>query len=64
MKILPFLLVVLLVAFHGAAGRSLARPRRPYMQCGYRGTFCHRGKCPRGNDYLGSCRSGYNCCRW
>ncbi|KAL2306985.1 hypothetical protein Nmel_004934 [Mimus melanotis] len=34
------------------------------MKCGYRGTFCHRGKCPRGNDYLGSCRSGYNCCRW
>uniref|UniRef100_A0A803VJ15 GLL4 protein n=1 Tax=Ficedula albicollis TaxID=59894 RepID=A0A803VJ15_FICAL len=60
MKILPFLLVLLLVAVQGAAGR----PRGPYMECGYRGTFCHRGKCPRGNDYLGSCRSGFNCCRW
>uniref|UniRef100_A0A8C3N1Q1 Uncharacterized protein n=1 Tax=Geospiza parvula TaxID=87175 RepID=A0A8C3N1Q1_GEOPR len=43
---------------------GLTRPRRPYMECGYRGTFCHRGKCPHGNDYLGSCRSGYSCCRW
>ncbi|NXM75178.1 GLL4 protein, partial [Serilophus lunatus] len=61
MKILPFLFVLLLVAFHGAAGRSFARP---HMECGYRGTFCHRGKCPRGNDYLGFCRFGLNCCRW
>ncbi|XP_051623914.1 gallinacin-4-like [Manacus candei] len=64
MKILPFLFGLLLVAFHGAAGRSLAGPVRPYMECGYRGTFCHSGKCPRGNAYLGLCRFGYNCCRW
>uniref|UniRef100_A0A8C5TL66 Beta-defensin-like domain-containing protein n=1 Tax=Malurus cyaneus samueli TaxID=2593467 RepID=A0A8C5TL66_9PASS len=43
-------------------GGSLARPRR--LTCGYRGTFCHRGKCPRGNDYLGTCGPGKNCCKW
>uniref|UniRef100_A0A8C3U552 Beta-defensin-like domain-containing protein n=1 Tax=Catharus ustulatus TaxID=91951 RepID=A0A8C3U552_CATUS len=43
---------------------SLARPRGPSMECGYRGTFCHRGKCPRGNDFLGTCRPGFNCCKW
>ncbi|NXS08374.1 GLL4 protein, partial [Neodrepanis coruscans] len=64
MKILPFLFVLLLVALHGAAGRSFARPVRPYMKCGYRGTFCHHGKCPRGNSYLGSCPFGLSCCQW
>ncbi|NXI19538.1 GLL4 protein, partial [Irena cyanogastra] len=64
MKILPFLLVLLLVAFHGAEGGSLARPRTPPMMCGHWRSFCHKGECPHGNNYLGRCRPGYRCCRW
>ncbi|XP_076191521.1 gallinacin-4-like [Aptenodytes patagonicus] len=58
MKILSFLFALLLVTFHGAAGKV------PFMRCGYRGTFCFPGICPRGNAYLGVCRSGHSCCKW
>ncbi|XP_061846560.1 gallinacin-4-like [Colius striatus] len=62
MKILSFLFALLLVVFHGAAG--FAKPPRSFVRCGYRGTFCHPGICPRSNAYLGVCRPGYSCCRW
>ncbi|XP_013810363.1 gallinacin-4-like [Apteryx mantelli] len=62
MKILCFLFALLFVVFHGAAG--FTRSPRVSMRCGYRGTFCFPGKCPRGNRYLGVCRPGHSCCRW
>ncbi|XP_062494532.1 gallinacin-4-like [Pezoporus occidentalis] len=62
MKILSFLFALLLVVFYGAAG--IAKPTGPFMRCGYRGTFCYPGICPRGNIYLGVCRLGHSCCRW
>ncbi|XP_054052922.1 gallinacin-4-like [Rissa tridactyla] len=64
MKIFCFLFALLLVIFHGAAGTGFPRPRRPFLRCGYRGTFCIPGMCPHGNAYLGVCRSGYSCCKW
>ncbi|XP_051470396.1 gallinacin-4-like isoform X1 [Apus apus] len=60
MRILSFLFALLLVILHGAAVFS----RPPVMQCGYRGTFCIPGICPRGNIYLGVCCSGHSCCKW
>ncbi|NXI72816.1 GLL4 protein, partial [Anseranas semipalmata] len=63
MKILRLLFALLFVAFHGAAGFPYPPPKG-LMRCGYRGTFCIPGKCPRGNDYLGLCRFGHSCCRW
>uniref|UniRef100_A0A663EKD3 Beta/alpha-defensin C-terminal domain-containing protein n=1 Tax=Aquila chrysaetos chrysaetos TaxID=223781 RepID=A0A663EKD3_AQUCH len=62
MKILSFLFVLLLVMFHGATG--FVKTSRPFIRCGYRGTFCFPGVCPRGNTYLGICRSGQSCCKW
>ncbi|NWJ09838.1 GLL4 protein, partial [Crypturellus undulatus] len=62
MKILCFLLALLLVAFHGAAGFN--QPPGSLIRCGYRGTFCYPRKCPRGNLYLGKCNSVYSCCKW
>ncbi|XP_055570001.1 gallinacin-4-like [Falco cherrug] len=62
MKIFSILFALLLVVCRGAAG--LATPPRPIMRCGYRGTFCYSGTCPRGNAYLGGCRFGHSCCRW
>jgi len=43
---------------------DFARPSRPFMRCGYRGTFCTPGQCPHGNAYLGVCRFGHACCKW
>ncbi|PKK33739.1 gallinacin-4-like [Patagioenas fasciata] len=62
MKTLSLLFALLLVVFHGAAGFAI--PPGPYMRCGYRGTFCVHGICPRGNIYLGPCRLGHSCCKW
>ncbi|NXN91002.1 GLL4 protein, partial [Rhinopomastus cyanomelas] len=62
MKILSLLFALFLVASHGPTGS--AGPPRPSMRCGYRGTFCSPGLCPRGNAYLGMCRPGHSCCRW
>ncbi|XP_010134196.1 PREDICTED: gallinacin-4-like [Buceros rhinoceros silvestris] len=62
MRILSFLVAVLLVSFHGAAG--FPKPPGISMRCGYRGTFCYPGICPPGNTYLGLCRLGHSCCRW
>ncbi|XP_068531235.1 gallinacin-4-like [Anas acuta] len=62
MKILCLLLALLFVAFHAAA--DFPHPPKHLMRCGYRGTFCTPGKCPRGNAYLGRCRAGHSCCKW
>ncbi|NXH13497.1 GLL4 protein, partial [Bucco capensis] len=62
MKIFPFLFALLLVISHGAAG--FPKSPRPLLRCGYRGTFCFPGRCPRGNAYLGVCQSGHSCCKW
>uniref|UniRef100_A0A663MKB7 Uncharacterized protein n=1 Tax=Athene cunicularia TaxID=194338 RepID=A0A663MKB7_ATHCN len=43
---------------------GFTKPLRPFMRCGYRGTFCFPGTCPHGNTYLGSCRLGHSCCKW
>ncbi|NXP54545.1 GLL4 protein, partial [Heliornis fulica] len=62
MKILYFLFVLLLVIFQEAAG--FAVPPRTFIRCGYRGTFCFPGVCPRGNVYLGVCGVRHSCCKW
>uniref|UniRef100_A0A8C9FWD1 Beta-defensin-like domain-containing protein n=1 Tax=Pavo cristatus TaxID=9049 RepID=A0A8C9FWD1_PAVCR len=59
MNSLPFSFLFL---FLNCAGFS--HPPRDHIQCGYRGTFCTPGECPYGNSHLGSCGSGYSCCRW
>uniref|UniRef100_A0A8C0BKH6 Beta-defensin 4 n=1 Tax=Buteo japonicus TaxID=224669 RepID=A0A8C0BKH6_9AVES len=62
MKILFLLLLLLPTVSQAAAG--FVKSPGPFIRCGYRGTFCFPGACPRGNTHLGICRSGQSCCKW
>ncbi|XP_054147772.1 gallinacin-5-like isoform X2 [Melozone crissalis] len=61
MKILPLLLVLLLVAFQGAAGLSPVGASA--QECERRGGFCSHRSCPPGIGRIGLCSEREFCCR-
>ncbi|NWI63704.1 OSTR3 protein, partial [Todus mexicanus] len=58
MRILHLLLVVLFIMFQGAAGQ-----RRTSEACIAQKGRCFPGICRRPYYWIGTCRSGYSCCR-